>query len=80
MLKDTLKQEIDNLNEEQLEQIAELINSLKNQDENKRELKPFWQLATPEERSQEFREWVAQLPHNNISLSDDAFDRESIYD
>ena len=80
MLKDTLKQEIDSLNEEQLEKIADLITSLKSQDKDKRELKPFWQKATSEERSQEFREWAAQLPHNNISLSDDAFDRESIYD
>lgn len=43
-------------------------------------LKPFWQTATPKERSQEFREWVAQLPHSDVSLSDDAFDRDSIYD
>ncbi|MEM7591922.1 MAG: hypothetical protein AAF383_10470 [Cyanobacteria bacterium P01_A01_bin.83] len=80
MLKDTLKQEIDNLNEEQLKQIADLIISLKVQDKNRSNLKPFWQKATPEERSQDFREWVTQLPHSNISLSDKVFDRISIYD
>lgn len=84
MLKDTLKQEIDNLNEEQLKKIADLITSLKaednNQRNNQRELNPFWQRATPGERSQDFRQWVSQLPHSNISLTDDAFDRSSIYD
>ncbi|MBE9047092.1 hypothetical protein IQ255_22285 [Pleurocapsales cyanobacterium LEGE 10410] len=80
MLKDTIKKEIDQLNDEQLRKIADFMASLKAQDVKKTETQLFWQRATPKERSQEFREWVAQLPHNNISLSDEAFDRESIYD
>jgi hypothetical protein len=37
MLKDTLKQEIDNLNEEQLKKIADFMFSLKAQDKKKDE-------------------------------------------
>lgn len=41
---------------------------------------PFWQKTTPVERAKEFREWVSQLPKTNVSLSDEAFSRESIYE
>jgi hypothetical protein len=80
MLKDTLKQEIDHLNEEQLQKIADFMASLKVQATKKVKTQPFWQRATPKERSQDFREWVSQLPHSNISLTNEAFERDSIYD
>lgn len=80
MLKDTLKKEIDNLDEEQLRKIADFLSLLKAQEEKKEATTPFWQRATPKERSQEFREWVLKLPHSHISLTDEAFDRSRIYD
>ena len=80
MLKDTLKKEIDGLNDEQLKKIADFVILLKAQDKQKTQVKPFWQRATPEERSQNFREWVSQLSHTSPSLPDEAFDRSSIYD
>jgi hypothetical protein len=80
MLKDTLKKEIDHLNEEQLQKIADFMALLKTQATKKVETKPFWQRATPKERAQDFREWVSQLPHSNISLTNEAFERDSIYD
>lgn len=80
MLKDTIKKEIDRLDDDQLRKIADFMASLKAQNTKKTENQPFWQKATPKERSQDFRQWVAQLPHSNISLSDEAFNRESIYD
>ncbi len=88
MLKDTLKKEIDNLNDEQLKKIADFIILVKAQDKQKAEIKPFWQRATPAERTafagatqtQDFREWVSQLSHTSPSLPDEAFARSSIYD
>lgn len=61
MLKDTLKKEIDNLNEEQLKKIADFVVLLKAENTKKIETKPFWQQATPTERAQNFRDWVSQL-------------------
>lgn len=88
MLKDTLKHEIDNLNEEQLRKIADFVATIKATNKLEEKTKPFWQRATPKERTafagatqtQDFQEWVAQLPHDSPSLTDEAFDRESIYD
>lgn len=36
--------------------------------------------AEPEARAKEFREWVSQLPETGLSLSDEAFNRDSIYE
>lgn len=80
MLKDTIKKEIDNLNEEQLRQIADFVATLKAENKPEEKTKHFWQRATSKERSQDFQEWVAQLPHGSPSLTDEAFDRKSIYD
>lgn len=80
ILRETLKQEIDTLNESQLSRIAEFVSSLKSQTRNWMKTTPFWQRATPTERAQDFREWVAGLPKAGLSLSDDAFDREDIYE
>ncbi|MCG6138417.1 MAG: hypothetical protein MET45_27975 [Nostoc sp. LLA-1] len=80
MLRDTLKQEIDKLNESQLKIIADFIASVKLQTQLVPTSLPFWQSATPAERAQDFRGWVEQLPKTSISLPDEAFDRGSIYE
>ena len=80
MLKDNLKKEIDNLNDEQLKKIADFVILLKAKDKHKVAVKPLWQRTTPQKRSREFREWVSQLSRTSPSLPDEAFDRGSIYD
>ena len=70
-----LKKEIDNLNDEQLKKIADFVVLVKAQDKQKAQVKPFWQRATPAERSPDFREWVSQLLDTSPSLPDEAFDR-----
>ena len=77
--RESVKQQIDALNENQLEQIAEYISSLRNQAVKELKMQPFWQTATPEERSQDFLQWVSSLQKTGLSLSDEAFDRASIY-
>ena len=80
MLRERLKQEIDTLNENQLSRIAEFIVSVKAHPCQPAMSVPFWQRATPMERSQDFRAWVAGLSKMGLTLSDEAFDRESIYE
>ncbi|MEB3188767.1 MAG: hypothetical protein VKL42_00295 [Snowella sp.] len=80
ILRETLKQEIDQLNENQLGEIAEFVASMKNQTQPAAKAVPFWQRATPIERAIDFRTWVAQLPKTDLSLPDDAFDRGSLYE
>jgi aspartate ammonia-lyase len=74
MLRETLKQEIDRLSEAQLRKIADFVDSIKT------ETTPVWQRATPIDRAEDFRAWIAQLPKTSITLTDEAFDRNSIYD
>ena len=81
MLRDTLKQKIDQLNEDQLQRIAEFIAVVKRQTQsNQFTSVPLWKSATPTERAQDFRTWVEQLPKTNLSLPDEACDRASIYE
>ena len=80
MLRETLKQEIDTLSDGQLRQIAELVTTLKAQACQPSRADRFWQQATPVERAQNFRVWVAQLSNASVSLPDTAFDRGNIYD
>lgn len=80
VLRETLKQEIDTLNENQLTRIAEHILSLKAQAQNRIKTTPFWESATPQERSQDFLEWVSGLNRTGSTLSDEAFDHVSIYE
>ena len=80
MLRETLKQEIDQLSDGQLRKIADFINLIKTQAQQIAQAIPFWQRATPAERSEDFRRWVAQLSQTSISLSDEAFDRDNIYE
>jgi hypothetical protein len=81
MLREKLKQELDRLNEDQLKKIADFI-SLIESEYNQATLSfvPFWQTATAEERAKEFRDWISQLPTTSVSLSDEAFSREQIYE
>lgn len=80
MLRETLKQEIDQLSGSQLKKVADFVTSIKTQAQQLTQSVPFWQRATPAERSQDFCTWVAQLPKQGISLSDSAFDRDSVYE
>ena len=78
--RETIKQEIETLNEKQLSRIAEYILSLKAQAQTRIKTAPFWESATPKERSQDFLEWVSGLNRTGSTLSDAAFDRGSIYE
>ncbi|MGB4871684.1 MAG: hypothetical protein WBP47_16630 [Candidatus Promineifilaceae bacterium] len=80
ILRETVKQEIETLNEKQLSRIAEYILSLKAQAPHKIKTIPFWESATPIERSQDFLEWVSGLNRTGSTLPDAAFDRSSIYE
>ncbi|MEM9006452.1 MAG: hypothetical protein AAGE59_23375 [Cyanobacteria bacterium P01_F01_bin.86] len=80
MLRENLKQEIDKLNDSQLRKIADFINSVKAQAQQLAHSMPFWQRATPVERADNFRGWVAQLPKASVTLSNEAFDRSNIYE
>ena len=73
MLKDTLKKEIDNLNEEQLKQIADFLVSLKAQEKQKDQ--DFEAIA--DKLAEDFKAYVGQdIPQ----LSDYAVSREGIYE
>ncbi|MGB7415019.1 MAG: hypothetical protein WA902_12500 [Thermosynechococcaceae cyanobacterium] len=78
MLRENLKQELDQLTDNQLKEIAALISSIKTQQST--QARPFWQRGTPDERVQDLLAWVAQLPKIGITLSDEAFDRGNIYE
>ena len=80
MLREKIKQELDKLNEEQLEKIADFIAFIEFQAKQVSDTAPCWQKATPEARAKEFRQWVSQLPETGLSLSDQAFSRDSIYE
>jgi hypothetical protein len=81
MLREDLKKKLDNLNDEKLKRIADFIAFIEFQSRQEAASSaPFWQRATSEERSREFRTWISQLPGNGLSLSDEAFSRDTIYD
>jgi hypothetical protein len=79
MLREELKKELDKLDDEQLKKIANFIADLELQSRQVASSTPFWQRVTFVERSKEFRQWVSQLPKNNLSLPDEAFSRDIIY-
>ncbi len=79
ILRETLKQEIDTLNEKQLSRIAEHILSFKTQAKSMIKTVPFWESAMPQKRAQDFLEWVSELNKIGSTLSDEAFDRDHIY-
>jgi hypothetical protein len=81
MLREKLKQELDKLNEDQLKKIANFISLIESQSSQvTSSFIPFWQKATPTERAKEFRDWISQLPTTSVSLPDEAFSRECIYE
>jgi negative regulator of sigma E activity len=80
MLRETLKQEIDQLSDQQIAQIADLVTQLKHQPTPHTEAIPFWQQPSSRDRAAHLRTWVAQLPQTGITLADAAFDRESLYE
>lgn len=81
MLREKLKQELDKLNEDQLKKIADFISLIESESAQvTSSVVPFWQTATPAERAREFRDWISQLPTTNVSLSDEAFSRDRIYE
>lgn len=80
ILRETLKEEIDTLNEKQLSRIAAYISALKVQTQNAIRPTSFWESATPKERAQDFIEWVSGLNKTGSTLPDEAFDRSSIYE
>lgn len=80
LLRERVKQEIETLNEKQLSKTAEYILALKAQSQGTIQTKPFWESATPQERSQDFLEWISGLNRTRSTLSDTAFDRSSIYE
>ena len=73
MLKETLKQEIDNLNEEQLKKLADFVTLLKSQEQKKDE--EFEVIAN--KLAEDFKTYVGQ---NMPNLSDYAVSREGIYE
>ena len=73
MLKDTLKKELDSLNEEQLKRIADFVVSLKAQEKQKHQ--DFEAIA--DKLAEDFKAYVGQdIPQ----LSDYAVSREGIYE
>lgn len=80
MLREELKKELDKLNDEQLKQIADFIALVELESRPDKFFTPLWQTATPSARATEFREWVLQLPKDGLSLQDEAFNRDGIYE
>lgn len=81
MLREKLKQELDRLDEEQLQKIADFISFIESKSvRSTSSFVPLWQRATPTERAREFRDWISQLPVTSVSLSDEAFSRDRIYE
>lgn len=80
MLREILKQELDQLSESQLRTIADFVATIKHQAQKLAETMPFWQRATPSERAEDLQIWISQLPDTHVSLPDEAFDRNNIYE
>ena len=81
MLREKLKQELDKLNEDQLNKIANFISLIESQSSQvTSSFIPFWQKATPTERARELRDWISQLPTTIVSLPDEAFSCDCIYE
>jgi hypothetical protein len=80
MLRETLKQEIDALDDRQVAQIAYLVTQLKIQPAPSTETMSSEQQTSPSERVAYFQAWISQLPQTGITLPDAAFDRDTIYE
>jgi hypothetical protein len=80
MLREALKQEIDQLTEEQLKKLVDFVDFIKQQTQRTVETKSVWEHATAKERADDLCQWVTQLSQTNVTLPDEAFDRASIYE
>jgi len=80
MLREILKQELDQLSESQLRTIADFVATIKHLSQKLVEIMPFCQRATPVERAEDLRTWISQLSNTHVSLPDEAFDRDNIYE
>ena len=81
MQAEKLKQKLDALSDEHLQQVATFITLLELRQYRAALPTPLWQRATYAERAKELKRWSANLPHGQgQSLPDSAFDRETIYD
>lgn len=79
MLREILKQEIDNLDEEQLIKLAEYFSLIKLSTKQKQKQNSTG-INIAQKKAEDFMIWVTQLPQNNgFSLDDEAFNRENIY-
>jgi len=76
-LKESLKQGLDRLNEDQLQQVANFIAFV--EFTTKRDNTPLSQTTTPEQRATKWRESVAQPGTISPNLPDSALCRDSIY-
>lgn len=76
-----LKQKLEALSDEHLQQVATFIKLLELRQHRAVSPTPFWQRANYAERARELKQWSANLPHGQgPSLPDSAFDRATIYD
>jgi hypothetical protein len=80
MLREKLKKVIDKLRSEQFKKFSDLIAAQEFESTEVETSHPLWKKLTPTQRDQEFREWVSQLPKSGVSLSDEAINRDSIYE
>ncbi|MEL6402461.1 MAG: hypothetical protein AAFR26_25805 [Cyanobacteria bacterium J06626_4] len=81
MQAEELKQKLDTLSQENLQQVATFIKLLELRQHQAVSPTPLWHQASYAERARELKQWAANLPHDQgQSLPDSAFDRATIYD
>ena len=75
MLREDLKQEIDDLSEEQLIKLSDFLALIQLQARENQKTIDLKQQVSYKQRAEEFKQWVMQLPKdsNTISLSDKGF-------
>ncbi|MDJ1185629.1 hypothetical protein [Roseofilum casamattae] len=80
VLLEQIKQKLDQFNDVQLDRVAHLIEAIEAEGHGfTGKTQPLWCKKTSTERAEEFDRWVAQLPRTNISLPDEAFNRDNLY-
>ena len=76
MFSETLKKKLDSLTPDQLAQVATFITGLESHSNAEMQT----QAIPKSQRAQSFLEWVTSLPKSEISLPDEAFSRDRIYE
>lgn len=79
LLRESLKRELDSLDESQLSRIATFIHVMITPNTNRTKSVVLWQNASKAERARDLRTWATDLRDTGVSLPNEAFDRESIY-